>query len=298
MKVKLIALIHLFLTLSLTACASEFNAENNIISTSDTLRIATYNVRIKTTSDTEGRAWKNRKKQVAKVINTHAFDVFGVQEIINNSQESDLKNLLPSFNHISKGRNDDEGKTGERLAIFFNKKRFTEQENGFFFLSETPEKASKGWDADLNRICIWIKLYDKITNKSFYFFNVHFDHIGVTARTESAKLVVAKIKAIAGTKTAFCVGDFNASPAEPKVYSAMTSYMADSRATSETSPSGPVGTFNGWDVASATFSENVKIDYIYTNKVQTFSYAVLNDKYVTTNYPSDHFPVMISCKLQ
>lgn len=298
MKVKLIATLYLLLLLPFTACASEFTAENNIKSTSDTLKIATYNVRIKTTADTDERAWKNRKKQVAKVIHTHAFDVFGVQEIINSSQENDLKSLLPSFNHISKGRNDDEGKTGERLAIFFNKKRFTEQENGFFFLSETPEKASKGWDADLKRICIWIKLYDKITNKTFYFFNVHFDHMGVTARTESAKLVVAKIKGIAGTKTAFCVGDFNASPSEPKVYDAMTSYMADSRATSETPPTGSVGTFNGWDVASATFGESVKIDYIYTNKVQTLSYAVLNDRFATTNYPSDHFPVMISCKLQ
>jgi len=298
MKTKATAIIYLFLLFSLTACASEFSANNNIISTSDTLKIATYNVRIKTTTDTDERAWKNRKEQVAKVINTHAFDVFGVQEIINSSQENDLKSLLPSFNHISKGRDDDEGKTGERLAIFFNEKRFTEQGNGFFFLSETPEKASKGWDADLNRICIWIKLYDKITNKTFYFFNVHFDHMGVTARTESAKLVVTKIKAIAGTETAFCVGDFNASPSEPKVYNAMTSYMADSRATSETAPTGSVGTFNGWDVSSATFSENVKIDYIYTNKVQTLSYAVLNDKFVTTNYPSDHFPVMISCKLQ
>lgn len=298
MKNKLTAILYFILALPLTACASEFNSENNIVSTSDTLKIATYNVRIKTTSDTDGRAWKNRKKQVAKVINTHAFDVFGVQELVNSSQEDDLKNLLPSFNHISKGRNDDEGKTGERLAIFFNKKRFTEQANGFFFLSETPEKASKGWDADLNRICIWIKLYDKITNKTFFFFNVHFDHIGVTARAESAKLVVSKIKTIAGTETAFCVGDFNASPSEPKVYNAMTSYMADSRATSETAPSGSVGTFNGWDVTSATFSDDVKIDYIYTNKVQTLSYSVLNDKYVSTDYPSDHFPVMINCKLQ
>lgn len=285
-------------SMALSACASDYKFDKIINSTSDTLKIATYNVRIKTSGDKDERAWENRKEQVAHLIYEHKFDVFGVQEIINTSQEKDLTGLLPAFDHISRGRDDNEGKTGERLAIFYNKKRFNLLSKGSFFLSETPEQVSKGWDAALNRICMWAELQDKVTGKSFYFFNVHFDHMGVTARAESAGLVTDRIKTIAGNDIVFCVGDFNASPAEPAVYSAMTSLLTDSRAASETSPRGTVGTFNGWDVTATDFDWKVKIDYIFTQQIRTLNYEVINDKYVSTTYPSDHFPVMINCLFQ
>lgn len=298
MKTKKLLTLYLLTSIAFTACASDYKFEKTITSTSDTLKIATYNVRIETTGDKDERSWDNRKEQVAHLIYEHSFDVFGVQEIINTSQEKDLVRLLPAFDHISRGRGDNEGKKGERLGIFFNKKRFSLLTKGSFFLSETPDQVSKGWDAALNRICLWVKLQDKITGKSFYFFNVHFDHMGVIARTESARLVTSKIKEITGNEIVFCVGDFNASPAEPAVYNAMTTLLTDSRTTSETTPSGTVGTFNGWDVAATDFDWKLKIDYIFTKQVRTLSYEVINDKYVSTTYPSDHFPIMINCLLQ
>lgn len=298
MKYKLSIIIYIFLSGLFILSAFNLEAGNKIVSISDTLKVATYNIRIKTTADTGERSWKKRKKQVTKLITNHRFDVFGVQEIVDNSQERDLKFLLPAYNIFSKGRDDSEGKTGEKLAVMYNNIRFTEQDKGFFFLSETPAKASRGWDAALNRICIWIKLYDNVTNKPFYFFNVHFDHVGTSARAESAKLVVSKIKEIAGSETAFCVGDFNASPYETSVYNTMTTYMADSRATSETDPKGYAGTFNGWDISSKYFSKNVEIDYIFVTNIQIFTYSVLNDIFSDNIYPSDHFPVMITCKIR
>lgn len=47
--------------------------------------------------------------------------------------------------------------------------------------------------------------------KQFYVFNVHFDHQGVIARKESSKLILAKIKTIAGQSPALLTGDLNGS---------------------------------------------------------------------------------------
>ena len=60
---------------------------------------------------------------------------------------------------------------GEHSAIFYRKDRFTLIKNGDFWLSETPDQPSKGWDATCcNRICSWVQLTDNATGKNFYFF--------------------------------------------------------------------------------------------------------------------------------
>ncbi|MDD3080101.1 MAG: endonuclease/exonuclease/phosphatase family protein [Paludibacter sp.] len=265
------------------------------LSDSDTLCIATYNVRIRTIADTGPRNWKKRKNQVADLIKNHHFDLFGVQELDGLRQENDLKKLLKEYDHISRGRDDNAGKRGERLAIFYDKDRFELLNSGHFFLSETPDTVSKGWDAALKRICLWGKFHDNKTQHNFYFFNVHFDHAGFIARKESAKLLIKKVKQIADNDTIFCAGDFNASTTESSIYNTMTSYLADSRETSDKSPTGPEGTYNNWDVNSQKFGENVKIDYIFVRNIHTRTYSVIQDRFCTTNYPSDHFPVMIKC---
>ena len=297
MKKNICILFLLLFAISFTNCNASETVSEQYISTSDTLKIATYNIRIKTPADINARSWENRKAYVAQLINSNKFDVFGVQEIANSTQENDLSTLLPTYSFLSKGRDNTAGTSGERISIFYNKVRFTEENSGFFFLSETPDVASKGWDAALNRICVWMRLYDTITKKSFYFFNVHFDHMGTTARTESAKLVIAKIKEIAGDNYVVCGGDFNASAYETAVHAEMKLYMDDSMEISETIPTGSVGTFNGWNITLTTFTESNKIDYIYCKKVQVISYSVLNDKFVAETYPSDHFPVMIKCRM-
>jgi endonuclease/exonuclease/phosphatase family metal-dependent hydrolase len=264
-----------------------------IVSVSDTLRIMTYNIRIITKADSGVCDWNNRKMEVAKLIYRHQPDILGVQEIVNYTQEEDLVKLLPAYNSVTKGRGNVEGTKGERLGIFYNKTRFKAIDNGFFFLSETPELASKGWDAALNRICLWIKLYDKVTKRSIVYFDVHFDHKGTLARIESAKLITRKIKEIAGKDEAFCGGDLNASLDETKVFEALNSYLKDTKQLSETAPTGSLGTFNGWDFTTSTFPAKEQLDYIFGKNIRVLNYDVLNERTSNGTYPSDHFPVMI-----
>jgi endonuclease/exonuclease/phosphatase family metal-dependent hydrolase len=259
-------------------------------------RVATFNIRLQTSADTAARSWDKRKTDVARIIKQYDFDVFGVQEVGNLKQEADLKTLIPNYTYFGKGRDNQQGAAGEQIGVFFKTKRYLLSENGSFFLSETPEKMSKGWDADYRRMCVWTKLFDRKTKTSFYVFCTHFDHIGVKARAESARLIVAKIKQIAGNFPVLLVGDLNATTNESVMYEALSSNMQDSREIAVLKSDHFSGTFNGYEMSTDSMTTFKKIDYIFCKKIKVLTYKVLTDRYSEGSYPSDHFSVMIECE--
>lgn len=259
----------------------------------DTLRIANYNVRIAVDGGT--KAWESRKQYVADIIkNKYDFDLFGVQELRNTTQESELMAYLTEYTRFSKGRDNTAGTAGERLAIVYKAARFDRIKSGFFFLSTTPDVASIGWDAAFNRICLWSKMRDKLNNQEFYFFCSHFDHKGVNARREATNLVLKKIEEINGTDKlpVFFVGDLNCQPDKIPILNLLAGGLRDSRTIpAAKNISGPVGTTNGWDNNVAGLTN--RIDYIFVNDpVEILSYTTITNKY-TDVYPSDHFPVLV-----
>ncbi|MFZ4725367.1 MAG: endonuclease/exonuclease/phosphatase family protein, partial [Paludibacter sp.] len=268
MKQIIILLLNLFVFIS-----QQFATEKNTIFTSK-LNVATFNIRLQTSADTAARSWDNRKNSVARIIKQYDFDVFGVQEVGNSQQEADLTTLLPAYSYFGKGRDNQEGSKGEQIGIFYKTKRFSIKENGFFFLSETPETISIGWDAAYRRICVWAKMYDKNTKITFFVFCTHFDHIGIKAREESARLIVKKIQSIAKEYPVLLVGDLNASTESSDMYTTLSSYLEDSREKTIIKPTGFEGTFNGYDITSTTFDKKVRIDYIFCRKVTVMEYKI------------------------
>ncbi len=254
---------------------------------SATLNIASYNIRYNNSGDGVN-AWPNRKENVKALIRYHEFDIFGIQEGLI-GQVKDIAELQ-EFSYYGKGR-DDGKEGGEHSVIFYKKDRFQLLESGDFWLSETPDKPGKGWDATCcNRICSWVKLKDRTTGKDFYFFNVHFDHQGVQARKESGKLMVKKIKEIVkGNLPVICTGDFNSTP-ETEQIKEMQTLLKDAYEVTEQPPYGPVGTFNAFKFDAPM---KQRIDYIFvTPGIRVLKYGVLTDA-KDQLYPSDHQPVVI-----
>lgn len=256
-----------------------------------TFNVASYNLRYNNQGDGVN-AWPNRKENVKALIKYHEFDIFGVQEAL----AGQLKDVaeLTEFGYFGKGR-DDGKEGGEHSAIFYKKDRFKLVQSGDFWLSETPEKPGKGWDATCcNRICSWGKFTDLLTKKDFYFFNVHFDHQGVEARKQSGILMVKKIKEIAGNSTTFLTGDFNSTPDTEQIKTIQT-LLNDSHSTTKQAPYGPEGTFNAFKFDAPMES---RIDYIFTSKnVDVLKYGVLTDA-KEQRYPSDHQPVVIKAQIK
>lgn len=251
------------------------------------LNVATYNLRFDNPND-KGNLWKDRSPHLINQIKFHQMDIIGTQEGLFHQLE-EMKNAL-AFPYIGVGR-DKGGKEGEFSSVFYNPEKLIYLEGDTFWLSETPEKPSKGWDAALNRVCTWGKFRTKKGKKEFYVFNIHYDHIGQEAREQSSKLVLRKIKEInKNNLPVIFMGDFNVTPDNPAYLSILdNSDFKDSRLVSQLPSIGNQGTFNGFNWEK--LPEGI-IDHIFVSpKIKVHRHGILTDNY-GLKYPSDHFPVM------
>ena len=259
------------------------------------MTVATYNIRQYNTGDIKrGNGWDVRCPVVAGLVRFHDFDIWGAQEGVN-SQLEDLLKALPEYRHTGVGR--DDGKTrGEASPIFYKKDRFELVRSGDFWLSEQPGTPGvKGWDAACPRICSWGQFKDKASGKVFWFLSLHMDHVGVVARAESAKLVLAKIREICGSEPAILVGDFNVDQRNPSY-----KLVADSGLLRDAYEVAAVryahnGTFNDFNPQADT---DERIDHIFVTKdFKVERYGILTDTYFPKGgplrLPSDHYPVKV-----
>ncbi|HRZ73654.1 MAG TPA: endonuclease/exonuclease/phosphatase family protein [Flavobacterium sp.] len=259
-----------------------------LIGISQDLKLMTYNIRLDVASDGEN-SWANRKDFFTAQIKFYEPDIFGIQEATPN-QVIDISNELTQYNQVGIGR-EGEGK-GESSNIYFKKERFKVITENTFWLSETPNQISKGWDAAFYRVCTYVLLKDTKKNILFWVFNTHLDHVGEIARTKGIELILKQIEKV-NTKNypVFFMGDFNSEPSTERIIS-LQSKMNDSREIAIQKPFGPTGTFNGFKHNEPV---TILIDYIFVSKNNTLKinkYAVLSDS-KDLKYPSDHLPVFI-----
>jgi len=257
--------------------------------------IMTYNIRYNNVNDGVNR-WDQRKDQLLGQIVFFAPDIFGIQEGLED-QVKFLDENLKNYDFEGVGRADvKENGKGEFSAVFYNSKKFKKLKGGTFWLSETPDKPSRGWDASLNRICTYVLLKDKKTQRKFWVFNTHFDHRGDTARMESAKLIIKKINEFNWDNSpVFLTGDFNLLPdSAPIIF--LSESMSDARKVTKLEPYGPFGTYNGFKVCE---NPSKRIDYIFTSpdNIVVLKYGVLAEVQ-DLRYPSDHFPVLVVAQIQ
>lgn len=283
--------IVLYVSVILLAFGLQSWAEKDARAKNDTctMNVASFNLRMDTQSDGMN-AWPNRKEMVKGLIRFHDFDIFGTQEGFKHML--DQVSELEGYAYIGAGRDDGED-AGEHSAIFYKTTRFELLGQGNFWFSETPDVPGKGWDATCcNRICSWGKFREKAGGKEFYFFNAHYDHQGKVARRESSKLLLERVRKIAGPKAVvFVTGDFNAIPSdEPITTLAADGLLLDAHDRSEQPRYGTEGTFSSFRLDAPMQN---RIDYIWITKgTAVKKYAVLNDQQYG-RFPSDHFPVMI-----
>lgn len=279
----ILVLLLMFLT-SLFSCEDGETSEDG---SSKTLKVATYNIEYDNKSN-----WSGRKALVGELFSRYNFDLVGVQEPFSR-QITDIMGLLPAYSYFGSNVL---GTTKDGVLsnlIIYKRSRLEVLDSGKFWYSETPEVASKGWDAGQYRICVWAKFKDKITGKEFYHFNSHFDNTGVIAREESAKLLLSRIKIIAQDYPVIATGDFNSSQSsEAYRILASSTFCNDSYKWSLQKENANWGTYNNY-VYSTSPASSTRIDHLYFSpNNSTISYwKVANDAF-SGKYPSDHFPVI------
>jgi Metal-dependent hydrolase len=277
-------ILYLLIALVLFSCKSQ-EEERSL-----ELNVMTFNVRLDTTADKEN-SWSYRKDNAAEMIKADDVDILGMQEVLYN-QLTDLKERLPEYNSVGVGRFDGK-EAGEYSPVFYRESKFDEYESGNFWLSEDPTAVGvKGWDAACERIASWAILKDKSTGKRLFVLCTHFDHIGETARRESAHLILSKVKELSQGLPVIVMGDFNAD-SESEVVKIITDendplHLNDSRSlTSDIK--GTYYTFH--DYGRLPEDKRERIDYIFVNnQAEVKEYEVIPEKN-EKGYFSDHSAV-------
>lgn len=258
-----------------------------------TIDVLTYNIKYDNPKDSLNN-WENRKDFLISQLNFYAPDIFGTQEGLVHQLE-DIKSGIQNYDFIGVGR-DNGNEEGEFTAIFYNTEKFALISEKTFWLSKTPEKPSKAWDAALPRICTYGLFKIKKGGSQFYIFNTHFDHHGKEAREESAKLILKKIKELnVNDFPVILMGDFNLEEHAAGIQSILKE-LSDTHILAENNSHGPTGTFNGFH-----FDKSVtkRIDYIFIDetKLKVLKSGILSDS-KDCRYPSDHFPVYSELKFK
>lgn len=256
------------------------------------ITVFSFNIRYDNPADGEN-SWSNRKHMVSDLINSVYPDIMGMQEVTHR-QFSDLGAMLPEYARSGVGRDDGKEK-GEYAAILYKKTKFNLLDESTFWLSEHPDDTgSVSWGAHLPRIVSWVKLEEKKTKKVFYLFNTHFSHVSDSVRTQSAMLLISKIKAIANNKPVILTGDFNFTK-ESEGYAILTDEnegppeLMDTQFVSTKPHFGGNETFNGF----GSVEEGEKIDFVFVNHSFTVLQHGIYPIHNKDHYISDHYPVFV-----
>lgn len=277
----------LFYTLAIAAFALMGVACNR---TSE-IKVMSYNIRLSSgTIEADSiYHWEHRKQASLELMHQEQPTVFGLQEACPDQMDYMVENL-PEYGYIGVGRDDGKRK-GEFMSIFYKKDEVELIDGGTFWLSQTPDQVTKGWDAACFRTCTWTILKKKDTGKKFVYLNTHLDHKGQEARKESIKLIVAKAEELTGGKLpVFITADFN-SPTTNEIFKPMQEVMLDARV--EAPATDERGTLNCW----GTTPPGVVIDHIFYRGAEAQKFEVLRDKDYGAPYVSDHYPVMLTAIL-
>ncbi len=279
MKIRFVFLLSLAVMLICGGCGSrEKDVEIKYIS---------YNIRYANASDGDN-AWDIRKPATKEMIEREQPDVFGLQEALI-GQLQYIDSNFPQYSRVGVGR-DDGKEDGEFMAVYYRNDKFKLLENGNFWLSETPDQCSMGWDAACKRIVTWAKLKDLDSKKVFYVFNTHLDHVGEVAREQSILLIVKRINEIVkdDKMPVLLSGDFNSNVSSP-IFDPLKNIMKDSRAILPESEWIP--TYNSFGNGGDSM-----IDYIFYKNAEVQDFKTLNGDYGKP-YISDHYPVMATFKM-
>ncbi len=248
------------------------------------ITICSFNIR-GSNMDTGVNAWSNRKKMVIREFSNYQYDIVCMQEpLIDQIQDFLSIGMYDWLGVSGQGTPDNDVFT----PIFYNKKKLNVLDYGTFWLSETPDVVSRGWDGKFPRICTWAKFRDIENCRSFYVFNTHLDHVGEVAKLEGARLICRKIKEMTTEEAVFITGDMNSTPETPPIHTFLSEFSNSREIATE--KSGPAGTAHSY----GKLYPPSQIDYIFVNEYISVIKAVTITKNSDPVYMSDHYPIVIT----
>ncbi|OKL57644.1 hypothetical protein UA08_06985 [Talaromyces atroroseus] len=292
------------------------------------VRILTHNIRYATSQPFKGeKPWADRRQLLLNelVYNTrHVGESFiGLQEVLH----VQLVDILAGLNneddapwaYIGVGRDDGE-KKGEYSPIIYRPQVWHLRRWETVWLSETPEKPSKSWDAASIRIVTIGVFRHRATGHTVLVLNTHLDDQGARSRSEAARIILRKIaehcdgsysnESISGV---ILTGDFNSQETQEayQVLTAADSPLVDSQML--TKPAERYGNEITWTGFGYAEEPLKRIDYVLLGPADkkpstpqqgapglpwaSVGYAVLPNRFDDGVWNSDHRAVVVDAVL-
>lgn len=257
------------------------------------ISVMSFNIRVCPDETADGaNNWQFRREAVTAMIMQTSPDLIGIQEGLY-PQVNYMEDNLPGYVRFGVEREDAQER-GEANAIFLKKDRFDILDKGTFWISETPDTVSLGWDAAYRRTVTWAKIRDRKGGREILFFNTHFDHVGDTARLEAGNLIERKLMELSEEgQPVFLTGDFN-SNFDSKYLDPVRNYMQNARETALESCDW--NTFNNWGTIAPDGEKKSVIDHIFYRNARALKYEVLTGGY-GAEYISDHYPIVLTAEI-
>ncbi len=252
--------------------------------------VLSFNIRYRNDGDTGKKNWETRRALVIDLIRREAADVVGLQEALRPQLDDLHERLGGEYIEVGVGRED--GKTkGEYSALLVRRDRWTVEESGTFWLSDTPEVPnSMTWGNRITRICTWARIKESAGDRSLHFFNTHFDHQSQPSREKSAVLLAERIAARQPAGPFILTGDFNATPDNPAIKTLTDGTLKLVDAWKSANPDVPASESGTWQ-AFAGNRDGGRIDFVLVPPgTRIIEAAILHDA-PDGVLPSDHFPV-------
>lgn len=253
-----------------------------LISILATISVISFNIRVGGAPDGEN-AWDNRKPATIAMIQDQKPDFLTIQEGME-FQMTYIARNCPEYVALGIAQ-DINGTKGEHMTMFYRKDSYECLEWGTFWLSETPDKPSTGWDGAYPRTATWAKMKRNGSGEVFYIINTHLDHIGVEARRKGIELIISRMAELNGNSLpVILTGDFNCT-VDSEELQALVNSMNNSREKAERTDR--IKSYNNWgDSGQST------IDFIwYSGFSRCVSFETITKSYAGKPFISDHFPI-------
>ncbi len=300
---KLIILCSCVSLVFFVGCAKSIDKKTE---TNNEITVVSFNIR-QSAADDGTNSWEFRKEATPRMINSIGPELLGLQEA-RLDQVSYIAENCPKYAWYGVGREDGK-QEGEIMAIFYQREVFNLLDSCTYWLSETPDTPSLGWDAAYKRTATVCYFEHKASRKKFYYVNTHLDHMGIEAQQNGLKLIINNIAEInLEGYPVILSGDFNMVASNPAILD-MENIMLNTRKVAPQTDH--YATFNAWnkDLQSAALGNNLKersadeliIDYIFYSPRDSAictEYRTITESFANIPFISDHYPIFTRLTLK
>lgn len=270
------------------------------------LRMMSFNVKAGTDGDTAAHNWTSRKVGQKMMVEKWSPDIIAIQEA--DVAQRKFYAAIPGYSFVTVTNVPQSGadyKQSGLNEIAYRTSRFKLLDSGWYWLSETPDKVSKGYSYDGYLTAVYAQLEDNENGQNFYVVCTHLaSGDNEASRRFTSKLVVDRTKELCGSNSVvFIMGDMNAAdytgsavrgyPEKRESIAPFFEWLENARSTAAEK----VGDYslNHWGEWTKHATLNVDMIF-YRNIKSSDCFSTDVNPYNNTEYISDHYPIIFDCK--